>query len=157
MGALQDKLAPVVPESAMALAMKTMKAMKAAMKKGGMKKAAMKKGMKAMKAMKAMKKKAMKKKAMKVSKIAKGKRARSSVFRGTKEKTQSGLAKSDMMKSKSGKIVMHAKRHARSSESKASALSEAKPRKERRCMPRLSRSSPDIRDTSQSVACGHNS
>merc|ERR1711877_19023 len=71
----------------------------------GMKKAAMKKGMKAMKAMKAMKKKAMKKKAMKVSKIAKGKRARSSVFRGTKEKTQSGLAKSDMMKSRSGKIV----------------------------------------------------
>merc|ERR1712187_968976 len=85
-----------------ALAMKTMKA---AMKKSGMKKAAMKKGMKAMKAMKAMKKKAMKKKAMKVSKIAKGKRARSSVFRGTKVKTQSGLAKSDMMKNKSGKIV----------------------------------------------------
>merc|ERR1712066_565995 len=74
-------------------------------KKGGMKKAAMKKGMKAMKAMKAMKKKAMKRKAMKVSKIAKGKRARSSVFRGTKEKTQSGLAKADMMKSKSGRIV----------------------------------------------------
>merc|ERR1711870_214298 len=70
------------------------------MKKGGMKKAAMKKGMKAMG-----KKKAMKKKAMKVSKIAKGKRARSSVFRGTKEKTQSGLAKADMMKSKSGRIV----------------------------------------------------
>merc|ERR1711920_166694 len=64
------------------------------------KKAAMKKGMKAMKAMKAMKKKA-----MKVSKIAKGKRARSSVFRGTKEKTQSGLTKASMMKSKSGKIV----------------------------------------------------
>merc|ERR1712186_269473 len=77
----------VVIVSAMALAMKT-------------KKAAMKKGMKAMKAMKAMKKKAMKKKAMKVSKIAKGKRARSSVFRGTKEKTQSGLAKADMIESK---------------------------------------------------------
>merc|ERR1711870_70238 len=62
--------------------------------------------MKTMKAMgKAMKKKAMKKKAMKVSKIAKGKRARASVFRGTKVKTASGLAKSDMMKSKSGKIV----------------------------------------------------
>merc|ERR1711930_8399 len=71
----------------------------------GMKKAAMKKGMKAMKAMKAMKKKAMKKKAMKVSKIAKGKRARASVFRGTKVKTASGLAKSDMVKNKSGKIV----------------------------------------------------
>merc|ERR1712083_706583 len=63
-------------------AMKTMKAMKAAMKKGGMKK-----------------------KAMKVSKIAKGKRARASVFRGTKVKTASGLAKSDMVKNKSGKIV----------------------------------------------------
>merc|ERR1712032_568588 len=61
-------------------------------------------GMKAMKAMKAMKK-TMKKKAMKVSKIAKGKRARSSVFRGTKEKTQSGLTKANMMKSKSGRIV----------------------------------------------------
>merc|ERR1719491_731550 len=47
----------------------------------------------------------MKKKAMKVSKIAKGKRARSSVFRGSKEKTTSGLTKANMMKSKSGKIV----------------------------------------------------
>merc|ERR1712083_366947 len=79
--------------------MGAMKIMKSAMK-GGMKKAAMKKGMKAMKAMKAMKKKA-----MKVSKIAKGKRAKASVFRGTKEKTQSGLTKANMMKSKSGRIV----------------------------------------------------
>merc|ERR1719181_2245163 len=55
-----------------------------------------------MKAMKTMKK-AMK--AMKVSKIAKGKRSKASVFLGTKEKTASGHKKSDLMKSKSGKIV----------------------------------------------------
>merc|ERR1711881_199646 len=51
------------------------------------------KAMAAMKAMRAMKKRA-------VSKIA-----RSVVFRGTKAKTASGLAKTDLMKSKSGKIV----------------------------------------------------
>ena len=51
-----------------------------------------------MKAMKAMK-------AKRVSIIAKGKAARSVVFRGTKEKTASGLKKSDLMKSKTGKIV----------------------------------------------------
>merc|ERR1719479_736284 len=81
--------------------------MKKAMKamKSGMKKAAMKKGMKAMKAMKAMKKGM---KAMKVSKIAKGKRARSSVFRGTKEKTTGGLTKATLTKSKSGRIVSKA-------------------------------------------------
>merc|ERR1719295_620004 len=73
--------------------MKSMKAMKVM------------KAMKAMKAMKSMKtmKKAMK--AMKVSKIAKGKRSRASVFFGSKEKTASGHKKSDLMKSKSGKIV----------------------------------------------------
>merc|ERR1719300_2228705 len=49
--------------------------------------------------------KSMKKKAMKVSKVAKGKRAKSSVFRGTKEKTSSGLKKTDLMKNKYGKIV----------------------------------------------------
>merc|ERR1719251_853483 len=48
-------------------------------------------------------KKAMK--AMKVSIIAKGKRARVTVFRGNKEKTATGLKKSDLMKSKTGKIV----------------------------------------------------
>merc|ERR1712071_336457 len=68
-----------------------------------MKKSAMKKGMKAMKAMKAMKKRGMK--AMKVSKIARGKRTKSSVFRGTKEKTVSGLTKANLMKSKTGKTV----------------------------------------------------
>merc|ERR1712139_675125 len=51
-----------------------------------------------MKAMKAMKKKA-------VSKIAKGKRARAVVFHGTKEKTYTGLTKSDLIKNKRGKIV----------------------------------------------------
>merc|ERR1719164_316112 len=59
------------------------------------------KAMKAMAAMKAMR--AMKKKA--VSKIAKGKFAKSVVFRGTKSKTLSGLTKSDLVKNKRGKIV----------------------------------------------------
>merc|ERR1719191_1147948 len=54
--------------------------------------------MAAMKAMKAMKKKV-------VSKIAKGKMARSVVFRGTKEKTVGGLTKTDLVKNKNGKIV----------------------------------------------------
>merc|ERR1719393_771567 len=64
----------------------------------------MAKAMKAMKAMAAMKAmKAMKKKA--VSKIAKGKMARSVVFRGTKEKTLGGLTKSDVVQNKRGKIV----------------------------------------------------
>ena len=53
---------------------------------------------KAMKAMKAMK-------AKKVSIIAKGKYARSVVFRGNKTKTPGGLKKTDLMKSKTGKIV----------------------------------------------------
>merc|ERR1711964_594691 len=53
---------------------------------------------KAAKAMKAMK-------AKKVSVIAKGKRARFSVFRGSKGKTASGLKKTDLMKTKTGKIV----------------------------------------------------
>merc|ERR1711897_740 len=47
----------------------------------------------------------MKMKAMKVSKIAKGKLAKVSVFKGKKEKTVGGLKKSDLTKSKSGKIV----------------------------------------------------
>merc|ERR1719146_517457 len=56
------------------------------------------KAMKTMKAMKAMK-------AKKVSKIAKGKNARAVVFRGNKEKTLTGLKKTDLMKNKRGKIV----------------------------------------------------
>merc|ERR1719295_821753 len=47
----------------------------------------------------------MKRKAMKVSKIAKGKRAKSSVFRGTKVSTSGGLKKSDLMRNKNGKVV----------------------------------------------------
>merc|ERR1719412_607197 len=60
--------------------------------------------MKAMKAKKAMKSMRMKK-AKKVSKIAKGKRAKSSVFRGTKVKTSGGLKKTDLKKNKNGKVV----------------------------------------------------
>merc|ERR1712157_448372 len=44
-------------------------------------------------------------KAMKKPVIAKGKRARYAVFAGGKEKTATGLKKSDLMKSKTGKIV----------------------------------------------------
>merc|ERR1712073_167305 len=90
--------------------MGAMRTMKAAMKKAGMKKAAMKTGMKkaamkkGMKAMKKAMKKPMKK-VMKVSKIAKGKRARAAVFSGTKEKTLSGMTKSSLIKSKTGRIV----------------------------------------------------
>merc|ERR1712124_94087 len=65
------------------------------------------KAMKAMKAMKTMK--AMK--AKKVSVIAKGKLAKASVFRGSKEKTYTGLKKTDLMKTKTGKIVTK-KQHA---------------------------------------------
>merc|ERR1719265_2581992 len=54
--------------------------------------------MAAMKAMRAMKKKA-------VSKIAKGKLARAVVFRGTKEKTKTGMTQADLMKNSRGKIV----------------------------------------------------
>merc|ERR1712113_1262839 len=53
---------------------------------------------KAMKAMKVMKAKT-------VSKIAKGSRARTAVFNGTKEKTKTGLTKAHLIKNKAGKIV----------------------------------------------------
>merc|ERR1719434_10729 len=52
-------------------------------------------------------KKAMKKVAMK-SQVAKGKRAKSSVFRGTKAKTSGGLTKDKLMKNKRGKVVSKA-------------------------------------------------
>merc|ERR1719163_545079 len=55
---------------------------------------------KAMKAMKAMKR---------VSKIAKGRMARYLVFKGTKEKTTSGLRKDDLVRNKAGKIVSRKK------------------------------------------------
>merc|ERR1712226_1685018 len=66
------------------------------------------------KAMKVMKTKAMKSKTMKamkgmkakgISKIARGKHMRAVVFAGSKDKTASGHKKSDLMRSKSGKIV----------------------------------------------------
>merc|ERR1719350_2129249 len=59
-------------------------------------------------AMKAAMKKAMKKVAMKKSQVAKGKRAKSSVFRGTKAKTSGGLTKDKLMKNKHGKVVSKA-------------------------------------------------
>ena len=86
-------MAPKVAEKAIK------KATKKAVKKS-VKKAAKKTTKKAVK-----KTKKPKKKAKRVSVIAKGKRAKASVFRGTKQKTQGGLQKSDLMKSKSGKIV----------------------------------------------------
>ena len=68
-------------------------------RKGGMKKRSMKKSMKAMR----------KRKAMKISKIAKGKRARVSVWNNPKkDKTSGGLRKSDLKKNKAGKIVSRA-------------------------------------------------
>merc|ERR1719310_2077302 len=44
-------------------------------------------------------------KAKKISIIAKGKYAKAVVFRGGKEKTASGLKKSDLMRSRTGKLV----------------------------------------------------
>merc|ERR1712045_70755 len=47
-------------------------------------------------------------KAKRVSIIAKGKRARASVFRGSKVKTSGGMTKAKLTKNKSGKIVSKA-------------------------------------------------
>merc|ERR1719291_601627 len=63
---------------------------------------AMKSAMKVVKAMKAMKK------AIKKSQIATGKRAKASVFRGTKSKTSGGLTKDKLTKNKAGRIVSKA-------------------------------------------------
>merc|ERR1740120_409039 len=49
--------------------------------------------------------KVMKKKVMKTSKIAKGKRAKSQVLLGRREKTVGGLTASQLMKNKNGKVV----------------------------------------------------
>ena len=59
------------------------------------------------KAMRAARKamKAMRRRAMKKSVIAKGKLAKLCVFRGSFAKTQGGLKKTDLIKSKTGKIV----------------------------------------------------
>merc|ERR1719277_692615 len=71
-----------------------------------MKSMAMKASMKSMKMAMAMKMAmGMKKMAMKKSIVAKGKRAKVSVFKGTKVKTSGGLKKGDLIKNKSGKIV----------------------------------------------------
>nr|K9NVA6.1 RecName: Full=Dinoflagellate viral nucleoprotein 5; Short=DNVP5 [Hematodinium sp.]AFY23231.1 dinoflagellate viral nucleoprotein DVNP.5 [Hematodinium sp. SG-2012] len=72
--------------------------------------AAMKKAMKVKKsakksAKKSGKKGGMKKKAKRVSKVARGKRAKSSVFRGTKERTSGGLTKNSLVKNKQGRVV----------------------------------------------------
>merc|ERR1712137_483907 len=66
------------------------------MKSSGMKKAS------AMKAAGAMKRVM---KAKKVSKIARGVRAKSSVFSGRKEKTSGGLTKAELTRNKHGKVV----------------------------------------------------
>merc|ERR1719272_979913 len=50
-------------------------------------------------------------KAKKISKVAKGKLMKAVVFSGSKEKTYTGLKKSDLMKSKTGKVVSK-KQHA---------------------------------------------
>ena len=63
------------------------------------------KSKKSMKAKKSMKSGMKRKKAMKKSVIAKGKRGKNSVYRGTKVKTSGGLKKSDLMKNKNGKVV----------------------------------------------------
>merc|ERR1719148_472332 len=63
------------------------------------------KAMRSMKSMKSMKSMRSMKKAKKASVIAKGKMARMSVFSGRKEKTQTGLTKSMLLKNKNGKIV----------------------------------------------------
>merc|ERR1712085_143115 len=56
-------------------------------------------------AMKMAKKMRIKKMGMKKSIIAKGKRAKVSVFKGSKVKTSGGLKKSDLKRNKAGKIV----------------------------------------------------
>merc|ERR1719487_1219766 len=58
---------------------------------------------------KAMKKVSVQTKKKRVSKVAKGRRAKYLVFKGTKEKTVSGLTKEDIVRSKSGKLVSRKK------------------------------------------------
>merc|ERR1719474_2639621 len=80
---------------------KAVPAMKKTIKKVSKKKGAVKKTIK-----KASKKKGgMKKTIKKISIIARGKTAKSRVFRGLKEKTQTGLQKKDLIKNKNGKVV----------------------------------------------------
>ncbi|OLP73184.1 hypothetical protein AK812_SmicGene47679, partial [Symbiodinium microadriaticum] len=93
----------------MALPMKTMKKAETRIERSKQI-TAMKGGSMKAKAMKAKPMKAMKKKA--VSKIARGKLAKAVVFNGRKEKTYTGLHKTDLMKNKSGRIVTK-KQHAK--------------------------------------------
>merc|ERR1711862_178070 len=58
-------------------------------------------------AMKATMKKVMK--AKRVSVVAKGRNARSVVFKGSKEKTQSGMTKEKLMRNKNGRVVSKAR------------------------------------------------
>ena len=96
------KLKPHLPFAFSSVSQKMVaKAMRVAMRKG-MKKAAMK---------------AMKRRAMKKSVVAKGKSAKSVVFRGTKVKTSGGLKKGDLVRNKRGKVVSK-KASARSKSSK---------------------------------------
>merc|ERR1712194_833001 len=103
MGAHRIIFSMALPRPAMKKAAGAMKTMKAAMKAKVMKKAKAMKKAEAMKKAKVMK--AMKKKAMKKSVIAKGKRAKAMVLRGSKEKTSGGLKKDNLRKNKGGKIV----------------------------------------------------
>eukprot|EP00927_Polykrikos_kofoidii_P018294 TRINITY_DN1845_c0_g2_i1.p1 TRINITY_DN1845_c0_g2~~TRINITY_DN1845_c0_g2_i1.p1 ORF type:complete len:131 (-),score=33.57 TRINITY_DN1845_c0_g2_i1:193-585(-) len=75
--------------SPMKVITKVMKGKKEAMKKAVMKKSVMKKTMKM----------------MKVSTVAKGKLMRAAVFNGRKQKTYTGLKKTDFKRNKAGKIV----------------------------------------------------
>ena len=108
--------APARPSIQVSLARHSTMARKAARKaaKKATKKAVKKSVKKSTKKRKAKKAKKTKKrrKAKRVSKVAKGKRAKSSVFRGTKAKTQGGLTKDKLMKNKRGKVVSK-KSHAR--------------------------------------------
>merc|ERR1712226_750687 len=61
-------------------------------------------------------------KAKVVSKIAKGKRAKVAVFKGSKAKTSGGLSKDKLVKSKSGKIVSKAASQASKKKFASSAL-----------------------------------
>mmetsp|Transcript_63554 Transcript_63554/g.177877 ORF Transcript_63554/g.177877 Transcript_63554/m.177877 type:complete len:132 (-) Transcript_63554:204-599(-) len=95
----------------MALPMKKVAAMKVAMKKV----AAMKSGRPM-------------KKAKRVSVVAKGVRAKSSVFSGRKEKTSGGLKKENLTQSKTGKVVSKkasAAAKARYAKSRVKAWAEA--------------------------------
>merc|ERR1712202_23064 len=87
------------PKKKKIIMVKVMKVMKKVIFKKVIKKKLTKKVMK-VKAMKLLKKKT-----KRVSKIARGKRARSAVFRGFKEKTVGGLTKSLLVKNKFGKVV----------------------------------------------------